>query len=72
MNPLMTQTRSSKLQGVQRLMEIHQFVDFMNKSDVTQSEGCRKSRQMLERWSSCLPDPKKDSVTVWDDIVTNR
>ncbi|PIK41530.1 putative DNA-dependent protein kinase catalytic subunit [Apostichopus japonicus] len=72
MNPLMTKTRSSKLQGVQRLMEIHQFVDFMNKSDVTQSEGCRKSRQMLERWSSCLPDPKKDSVTVWDDIVTNR
>ncbi|XP_071815133.1 DNA-dependent protein kinase catalytic subunit-like [Apostichopus japonicus] len=72
MNPLMTKTRSSKLQGVQRLMEIHQFVDFMNKSDVTQSEGCRKSRRMLERWSSCLPDPKKDSVTIWDDIVTNR
>lgn len=72
MTPLMTKTRLSKLQGVQTLMEIHQFVAFMNQVTIATTEGCAKSKKLLEKWSTCLPDPKRDTISVWDDVVTNR
>ena len=28
--------------------------------------------KLLQRWNARFPHPKRDPVSVWDDIVTNR
>ncbi|XP_070581112.1 DNA-dependent protein kinase catalytic subunit-like [Ptychodera flava] len=67
---LMMSTRSSKLQCVQKLSEMQEFLTFISKERNFDDQGALV--ELIRKWSKRLPDVKKDSINTWDDVVTNR
>ncbi|XP_063961376.1 DNA-dependent protein kinase catalytic subunit-like [Lytechinus pictus] len=70
LGPLMLSSRLSKLQDIQKLTEAEQFLQLANKPF---SEGLKSSAiRLLSDWSRNLPDPKRDPISVWDDVTQYR
>ncbi|ETE68703.1 DNA-dependent protein kinase catalytic subunit, partial [Ophiophagus hannah] len=67
---LLFNSRMIKLQSVQALTEIQDFINFMNKESNLTSRASLK--RFLNIWTSRYPDTKMDPMNVWDDIITNR
>ncbi|XP_069123844.1 DNA-dependent protein kinase catalytic subunit-like [Argopecten irradians] len=67
---LMMSSRVNKLQQLQPLVELQEFLDFISHESNFGSPG--PANRLLERWERRSPDMILDSVRVWDDIVTNR
>uniref|UniRef100_A0A803W9J0 DNA-dependent protein kinase catalytic subunit n=1 Tax=Ficedula albicollis TaxID=59894 RepID=A0A803W9J0_FICAL len=67
---LLYQSRMTKLQSVQALTEIQDFINFMSKRSNLASEASLK--RLLRTWTSRYPDAKLDPMNIWDDIITNR
>ncbi|XP_070603834.1 DNA-dependent protein kinase catalytic subunit [Erythrolamprus reginae] len=59
-----------KLQSVQALTEIQDFINFMSKPSNLTSWASLK--RFLNIWTNRYPDTKMDPMNVWDDIITNR
>lgn len=70
LDSMMSASRSAKLQSLQKMAEMQEFLEFITKEENFSSD--RAAETLLEKWSSRLPDPRLHSVIVWDDIVTNR
>uniref|UniRef100_A0A8C4UGR0 DNA-dependent protein kinase catalytic subunit n=1 Tax=Falco tinnunculus TaxID=100819 RepID=A0A8C4UGR0_FALTI len=67
---LLPQSRMTKLQSVQALTEIQDFINFMTKRSNLASQASLK--RLLRIWTSRYPDAKMDPMNIWDDIITNR
>ncbi|PKU35877.1 hypothetical protein llap_13819 [Limosa lapponica baueri] len=67
---LLYQSRMTKLQSVQALTEIQDFINFMTKRSNLASQASLK--RLLRIWTSRYPDAKMDPMNIWDDIITNR
>ncbi|XP_071410665.1 DNA-dependent protein kinase catalytic subunit isoform X2 [Pithys albifrons albifrons] len=67
---LLYQSRMTKLQSVQALTEIQDFINFMTKRSNLTSEVSLK--RLLRIWTTRYPDAKMDPMNIWDDIITNR
>uniref|UniRef100_A0A8C8B914 DNA-dependent protein kinase catalytic subunit n=1 Tax=Otus sunia TaxID=257818 RepID=A0A8C8B914_9STRI len=67
---LLYQSRMTKLQSVQALTEIQDFINFMTKRSNLASQASLK--RLLRTWTSRYPDAKMDPMNIWDDIITNR
>ncbi|KAK2522227.1 Prkdc [Columba guinea] len=67
---LLYQSRMTKLQSVQALTEIQDFINFMTKRSNLASQASLK--RLLRIWTSRYPDVKMDPMNIWDDIITNR
>ncbi|XP_037658373.1 DNA-dependent protein kinase catalytic subunit [Choloepus didactylus] len=67
---LLHKSRLTKLQSVQTLTEIQEFIDFISKQGNLSSQVPLK--RLLKSWTNRHPDPKMDPMSVWDDIITNR
>ncbi|XP_074056019.1 DNA-dependent protein kinase catalytic subunit isoform X1 [Macrotis lagotis] len=67
---LLHQSRLTKLQSVQALTEIQDFISFMSKQGNLLSEAPLK--RLLQVWTNRYPDAKMDPMNIWDDIITNR
>ncbi|XP_010572683.1 PREDICTED: DNA-dependent protein kinase catalytic subunit isoform X4 [Haliaeetus leucocephalus] len=67
---LLHQSRMTKLQSVQALTEIQDFINFMTKRSNLTSQASLK--RLLRIWTSRYPDAKMDPMNIWDDIITNR
>ncbi|XP_053105021.1 DNA-dependent protein kinase catalytic subunit isoform X2 [Hemicordylus capensis] len=67
---LMHQSRLTKLQSIQALTEIQDFINFISKPSNIASPASLK--RLLNIWTSRYPDTKMDSMNIWDDIITNR
>uniref|UniRef100_A0A8C6YCR5 DNA-dependent protein kinase catalytic subunit n=1 Tax=Naja naja TaxID=35670 RepID=A0A8C6YCR5_NAJNA len=67
---LLFNSRMIKLQSVQALTEIQDFINFMSKENNLTSWASLK--RFLNIWTSRYPDTKMDPMNVWDDIITNR
>lgn len=94
MDKLLVSSRATRLQSLQALAEMQEYIKFRSESGwVSLSsplslfflstfftspcpsgnfESTAAVEQLLTRWRSRLPHPQKDSVSVWDDIVTGR
>ncbi|NP_989989.4 DNA-dependent protein kinase catalytic subunit [Gallus gallus] len=68
---LLYQSRMSKLQSVQALTEIQDFINFMTKTSNIASQA-KSLKRLLRTWTSRYPDAKMDPMNIWDDIITNR
>ncbi|OXB75109.1 UNVERIFIED_CONTAM: hypothetical protein H355_003187 [Colinus virginianus] len=68
---LLYQSRMSKLQSVQALTEIQDFINFMTKTSNLASRA-KSLKRLLRTWTSRYPDAKMDPMNIWDDIITNR
>uniref|UniRef100_A0A803SLW3 DNA-dependent protein kinase catalytic subunit n=1 Tax=Anolis carolinensis TaxID=28377 RepID=A0A803SLW3_ANOCA len=67
---LLHQSRLTKLQSVQALTEIQDFIDFITKPGMFPSLASLK--RLLGIWTNRYPDTKMDPMNIWDDIITNR
>uniref|UniRef100_A0A674JBQ4 DNA-dependent protein kinase catalytic subunit n=1 Tax=Terrapene triunguis TaxID=2587831 RepID=A0A674JBQ4_9SAUR len=67
---LLHQSRLTKLQSVQALTEIQEFINFISKPSSLASQASLK--RLLRIWTSRYPDDKMDPMNIWDDIITNR
>ncbi|NXV78034.1 PRKDC kinase, partial [Atlantisia rogersi] len=67
---LLYQSRMTKLQSVQALTEIQDFINFMTKRSNLTSQASLK--RLLRIWTSRYPDAKMDPMNIWDDVITNR
>ncbi|XP_048363545.1 DNA-dependent protein kinase catalytic subunit isoform X2 [Sphaerodactylus townsendi] len=67
---LLHQSQLIKLQSIQTLIEIQNFVNFMNRSSNLTSQASLK--RLISIWMNRYPDSKKDPMNIWDDIITNR
>ncbi|XP_077979786.1 DNA-dependent protein kinase catalytic subunit-like [Glandiceps talaboti] len=67
---LLASIRSSKLQSLQKLAEMQEFLSFITKE--RDFDDQRLVTELIDKWSKRLPDVKKDSIKIWDDVVTNR
>ncbi|XP_013210333.1 DNA-dependent protein kinase catalytic subunit [Microtus ochrogaster] len=63
-------SRLAKLQSVQTLAEIEEFLNFISKHGDFSSLG--PLRKLLKTWTSRYPDAVTDPMHIWDDIITNR
>uniref|UniRef100_G3QTD2 DNA-dependent protein kinase catalytic subunit n=1 Tax=Gorilla gorilla gorilla TaxID=9595 RepID=G3QTD2_GORGO len=67
---LLHQSRLTKLQSVQALTEIQEFIGFISKQGNLSSQVPLK--RLLNTWTNRYPDAKMDPMNIWDDIITNR
>ncbi|XP_053516892.1 DNA-dependent protein kinase catalytic subunit isoform X2 [Artibeus jamaicensis] len=67
---LLHRSRLTKLQSVQTLIEIQEFISFINKQGNLSSQVPLK--RLLKTWTNRYPDAKVDPMNIWDDIITNR
>uniref|UniRef100_A0A672TW27 DNA-dependent protein kinase catalytic subunit n=1 Tax=Strigops habroptila TaxID=2489341 RepID=A0A672TW27_STRHB len=67
---LLYQSRMTKLQSVQALTEIRDFINFITRRSNLASQASLK--RLLRIWTSRYPDAKMDPMNIWDDIITNR
>ncbi|XP_024434002.2 DNA-dependent protein kinase catalytic subunit isoform X1 [Desmodus rotundus] len=67
---LLHRSRLTKLQSVQTLIEIQEFISFINKQGNLSSQVPLK--RLLKTWTNRYPDAKMDPLNIWDDIITNR
>ncbi|XP_072855016.2 DNA-dependent protein kinase catalytic subunit [Pogona vitticeps] len=67
---LLHQSRLTKLQSVQALTEIQDFINFISKPSNIASQASLK--RLFSIWTSRYPDTRMDPMNIWDDIITNR
>lgn len=67
---LLYKSKLAKLQSVQTLAEIEEFLNFIRKHGDLSSLG--PFRRLLKTWTSRYPDALTDPMHIWDDIITNR
>ncbi|XP_006204718.2 DNA-dependent protein kinase catalytic subunit isoform X2 [Vicugna pacos] len=67
---LLHRSRLTKLQSVQTLIEIQEFISFISKEGNLSSQAPLK--RLLRAWMNRYPDAKVDPVNVWDDVIMNR
>ncbi|XP_016054399.1 PREDICTED: DNA-dependent protein kinase catalytic subunit [Miniopterus natalensis] len=67
---LLHRSRLTKLQSVQTLIEIQEFISFISKQGNLSSLVPLK--RLLRTWTNRYPDAKMDPLNIWDDIITNR
>ncbi|XP_077022849.1 DNA-dependent protein kinase catalytic subunit isoform X2 [Tamandua tetradactyla] len=67
---LLHKSRLTKLQSVQSLTEIQEFIDFISKQGNLSSQVPLK--RLLKSWTNRYPDAKMEPMSIWDDIITNR
>ncbi|XP_006170510.1 DNA-dependent protein kinase catalytic subunit [Tupaia chinensis] len=67
---LLHRSRLTKLQSVQALTEIQEFISFISKQGNLSSQVPLK--RLLNTWSNRYPDSRRDPMNIWDDIITNR
>ncbi|XP_032697087.1 DNA-dependent protein kinase catalytic subunit isoform X3 [Lontra canadensis] len=67
---LLHRSRLTKLQSVQTIIEIQEFISFISKQGNLSSQAPLK--RLLKTWTNRYPDTKMDPMNIWDDIITNR
>ncbi|XP_072167838.1 DNA-dependent protein kinase catalytic subunit-like [Diadema setosum] len=70
LGPLMASSRLAKLQNIQKLTEVNQFLQLISKPDEEHLESA--AIRLVHSWSRNLPDPKRDPISVWDDVALYR
>ncbi|KAI5763568.1 PRKDC protein [Gulo gulo luscus] len=67
---LLYRSRLTKLQSVQTIIEIQEFISFISRQGNLSSQAPLK--RLLKTWTNRYPDAKMDPMNIWDDIITNR
>ncbi|XP_041045109.1 DNA-dependent protein kinase catalytic subunit isoform X2 [Carcharodon carcharias] len=67
---LLLRSRLTKLQSLQTLTEIQDFLRFITKGFNLIAD--MPLRKLIRTWTGRYPESKLDPMSVWDDIITNR
>ncbi|EDV28309.1 uncharacterized protein TRIADDRAFT_20924, partial [Trichoplax adhaerens] len=63
-------SRASKLQSLQTLTEMQEFLQFMD--DGRNFESVTPVLSLISKWSTRFPNEVIDPINVWDDVIVNR
>ena len=72
MNKTIVQGRVTKLQSLQSIIELSEFLKFIETNQLYSSELNRKVEHLINLWSSTMPNIYSDPPSTWDDVITNR
>ncbi|KAL5017908.1 hypothetical protein ScPMuIL_003630 [Solemya velum] len=67
---LMSASRTYRLQTLQPLIEMQEFLDFVSQESNFRSKDA--ARRLVSQWEGRSPHAVLDPVGIWDDILTNR
>lgn len=62
----------TKLQSLQSIVELNEFLKFIDSNHVYTSDLHDKIDSMISVWSNLMPNLYSDPPSTWDDIITNR
>jgi hypothetical protein len=72
LHPLALAGRHIKLQSIQRMVELEEFLDFVRDDEQTNFANASKLEELLGAWEGRWPSTKLDGINVWDDITSTR
>ncbi|XP_048576196.1 DNA-dependent protein kinase catalytic subunit isoform X3 [Nematostella vectensis] len=70
LSSMMVSSRASKLQSIQKITEMQEFLEFVVKEENFCGTGALED--LFSRWSVRFPNSKLHPISVWDDVITNR
>lgn len=71
-NKTITQARMTKLQSLQSIVELSEFLKFIDSNPTYTPELNWKIKSMVDLWTNTMPNFYSDPPCTWDDIITNR
>ncbi len=71
-NKSLTQTKIHKLQFLQSIVELNEFLRFIDNNPSYNSEINTKIENLITLWSNSMPNVYSDPTSTWDDVITNR
>jgi DNA-dependent protein kinase catalytic subunit len=81
-NKTIVQSRMTKLQSLQSIIELNEFLKFIdaNPTHLASSQSSRKQQPSLVEkigglakfWLQTMPNAYSDPAQTWDDVITNR
>lgn len=70
LHPLATVSRRVAMKGLQRVVELDEFLYFC--AHEKNLQGQEKLDQLLGKWHSRMPSPEFHDINVWADVVSSR
>lgn len=64
--------RISKLQSLQAIIELNEFLKFIDSNQSYSMDINRRVGNLIELWSNSMPNTFSDPPSTWDDVITNR
>ncbi len=72
MNKTIVQSRITKLQSLQSIIELNEFLKFIDSNQSYSSELNKKVDRLVSLWSNSMPNMYSDPPCTWDDVISNR
>ena len=71
-NKTVMQGRMTKLQSLQTIVELNEFLKFVDSNPFYTSDLNKKVDNLINLWSYSMPNMFSDPPCTWDDVITNR
>ena len=71
-NKTIMQSRITKLQSLQTIVELNEFLKFIDTHVSYSSDLNKKVSNLISLWSNSMPNILSDPPRTWDDVITNR
>lgn len=71
-NKTILQSRITKLQSLQAIIELNEFLKFIDVNQTLTHELNKNVEHLMNQWSNSMPNMYSDPPYTWDDIITNR
>lgn len=66
------QGRLTKLQSLQAIVELSEFLKFIEANQVYTFDFNKQIETLINRWQNSMPNMCSDPPSTWDDVITNR
>jgi DNA-dependent protein kinase catalytic subunit len=71
-NKTIMQSRITKLQSLQTIVELNEFLNFIESNQAYTLGLNRKVENLISLWTNSMPNMLSDPPRTWDDVITNR
>ncbi|CAF0815340.1 unnamed protein product [Brachionus calyciflorus] len=71
-NKTIKQNQITKLQSLQSIIELNEFLKFIDKNPSYTLEFAKKCDNLITLWTNSMPNMQTDPPCTWDDVITNR
>jgi len=62
----------TKLQSLQAIVELNEFLNFIDTNHAHTADLGKKIDNLLDLWTGSMPNTHSDPPSTWDDVITNR
>lgn len=72
MNKTVVSNRMKKLKSLQAIIELNEFVKFVDKHQMYDDGIEAKVNRLVDMWMNTMPNAFSDPPSTWDDVISNR